>query len=105
MDKEVKFGVLLGLVSFPQIVRIIESKRKVKEVLSLTCPKCGTVKDLPYKHFLVAHRHRKTPFVVLCKCNTAWDIQSGNLSWVSEKTLERIAQYSKEQKEKVNGLL
>lgn len=67
----------------------------VKEVLFLVCPKCGIVKDLPYKHFLVAHRYRGTPFVVLCKCGTAWDIQTGKLNWIPERTLELIAIYSK----------
>jgi hypothetical protein len=66
-----------------------------KETLFLICPKCGEVKDLSYNHFLVAHRYKKTPFVVLCKCGTAWDIQSGNLSWIPESILEKITQYSK----------
>jgi len=65
------------------------------ETLFLTCPKCGQVKDLPYKHFLVAHRYRSTPFVVLCKCGTSWDIQTGKLDWMPEKTLELIDKYSK----------
>ena len=65
------------------------------EALVLVCPKCGQVKDLPYKHFLVAHRYRSTPFVVLCKCGTSWDIQTGNLSWIPKGVLEAIDRYSK----------
>ena len=65
------------------------------EALVLICPKCGEVKDLPYKHFLVAHRYKSTPFVVLCKCGTAWDIQTGKLDWIPEKTLELIDKYSR----------
>ena len=65
------------------------------EALVLVCPKCGQVKDLPYKHFPVAHRYRSTPFVVLCKCGTSWDIQTGNLSWIPKRVLEAIDKYSK----------
>lgn len=71
-----------------------------KESLFLICPKCGEVKDLPYKHFLVAHRYKTTPFIVLCECKTAWDIQTGKLNWISDRVLEAVAQYSESIKEK-----
>lgn len=100
MDSRFKFGLLLGVVSFPQIVEIIESKKKKKgkEVLFLTCPNCGEIKALTDEHFLVAHRYRKTPFIVICKCKTSWDIQTGKSKWIPEKVLDQIDKYSRKQK-------
>ncbi len=62
--------------------------------LFLVCPSCSLKKELTEEHLLTAIRYKFTAFVVLCKCGTPWDIQTGKLSPVPDRVLKQIKEYS-----------
>jgi len=69
-----------------------------KEHLFLICPVCGKERELVKKHIDIAIKYKTTPFIVLCKCGTSWDIQTGKKNLVPEKVLEQIKRYSESNK-------
>ena len=66
--------------------------------LFLVCPNCSLKKELTEEHLLTAIRYKFTSFVVLCKCGTPWDIQTGKLNPVPDEVLKQIKKYSEIQK-------
>jgi uncharacterized Zn finger protein len=71
-----------------------------KDHLFLVCPSCGVERELIQKHIEVATRYKTTPFIVLCKCGTSWDIQTGKKNLVPNTVIEQIRKYSESNKTK-----